>query len=73
MAARSSLSDEIRKAIDASGSSRYAICRAIDLDPAVMSRFMSRQSGLSLDTLDKLAKFLDLHITTGKRRRKVKP
>jgi len=73
MTARRTLTDEIRAAIDASGSSRYAICRKIDLDPAVMSRFMSGQRGLSLDTLDKLARLLDLHIATRKRSRKVKP
>jgi hypothetical protein len=37
-----------------------------------MSRFMSRQRGLSLETLDKLARLLDLHITKGKRHRQVK-
>jgi hypothetical protein len=73
MATRRTMTDELRAAIDASELSRYAICRAIDLDPAVMSRFMSNKSGLSLQTLDKLARLLDLHITTEKRRRKVKP
>jgi len=73
MVTRRTLTDELRAAIDASELSRYAICRKIGLDPAVMSRFMSRQRGLSLDTLDALAKVLDLHITKGKRPRKVKP
>lgn len=73
VATRRTLTDELRAAIDASPMSRYAICRAIDLDPAVMSRFMSGQRGLSLETLDKLAKLLDLHIVTGKRTRRVKP
>lgn len=69
MANRRTLTDELRAAIDSSEMSRYAVCRAIDLDPAVMSRFMSRQRGLSLDTLDKLARLLDLHITKGKPRK----
>lgn len=67
---RRRLTNELRAAIDASAMSRYAICRAIDLDPAVMSRFMSRQRGLSLDTLDKIARLLDLHIIKGKHQRK---
>ena len=71
--ARRTLTDEIRAAIDDSGRSRYSLCRQIGLDPAVMSRFMSRQRGLSLNTLDKLAKALDLHITTSKLRRRAKP
>jgi len=72
MATRRSFTDELRAAIDASGQSRYALCQALGLDPAVMSRFMSRQRGLSLGTVDKLAKVLDLHITKGRRPRKGK-
>ncbi len=65
----SRFSDQLRKAIDESGMSRYAICQACGIDKGTMSRFMSRQVGLSLQTLDRLADFLDLRITTGKRRR----
>jgi hypothetical protein len=72
MGARRRLTDELRAAIDEDERSRYAICRAIDLDPAVLSRFMSRQRGLSLETLDKLARLLDLHLTKGKHHRKAK-
>lgn len=73
MATRRTFTDELRAAIVASGKSRYSICVEIGLDQAVLSRFMHRKSGLSLDTLDKLAKALDLHVTTSKPRRKVKP
>jgi hypothetical protein len=73
MPRRRKLTDELRAAIDASGRSRYSICQEIGLDFAVMSRFMSHKRGLSLDTVDKLARVLDLHITLSKRRRKGKP
>jgi len=72
MATGRTLTDELRAAIDGCEMSRYAICRAIDLDPAVMSRFMSRKRGLSLNTLDKLARLLDLHITKGNPQRRSK-
>ena len=54
---RRKLTDQIRDAVDASGKSRYSICREIDLNQGTLSRFM-RGGGLSLDTLDKLAEHL---------------
>jgi transcriptional regulator with XRE-family HTH domain len=56
------LTDEIRQAADASGMSRYRICKELGIAESVMSRFMSRKAGLSLETLDRLAKLLDLHL-----------
>jgi predicted XRE-type DNA-binding protein len=44
------LSDQIRLAIDASGMSRYAICKALDLDQSTMSRFMAG-SGIELASI----------------------
>ena len=64
-----SLSDQVRVAVDASGMSRYRICKEADIGQAAMSRFMSGQGGLSMKALDRLAVVLDLNITTGKRRR----
>ena len=61
-------SDQIRRAIDSSGMSRYFICKRIGLDQAVMSRFMARKGGLSIETLDKLGGLLKLHIPTEKRK-----
>ena len=64
-----SFSDEIRRMVDRSGLSRYRICQEIDLDQALMSRFMSGQGGLSLKSLDRLAKLLDLTVSVKKRRK----
>jgi hypothetical protein len=63
---REKLSDQVRRAVEASGQSRYAICKALGLAQATMSRFMCRQGGLSMDSLDALADLLDLNITVGK-------
>ena len=67
---RSKLSDQIRRAIDASGLSRYRICKEIGLDEAVLSRFMQDKSGLSVKNLDAVASLLGLNIVAGKRRKR---
>ena len=67
----SKLSDEIRRAVDASGFSRYRICKEISLPEASMSRFMAGKTGLETATLDRLAAFLNLHVDTSKLRKGV--
>jgi transcriptional regulator with XRE-family HTH domain len=62
-------SDQIRRAVDSSGRSRYAICKAIGLPQSAMSRFMAGNSGLSMDTLDKLAELLGFSVATRPRRK----
>lgn len=48
----------MRKAIEASGKTRYAIHKATGIDQGQLSKLMKGQAGLSLDTLEKLADFL---------------
>lgn len=62
---RAKLSDQVRQAVDASGMSRYAICKALGMDQSIMSRFMNGKGGLQQDTLDALAELLDLRIVAG--------
>lgn len=56
------LSDQIRRAVDDSGLSRYAICKVTGIDQAQFSRFMAGTKGLSIGVLDALADALDLNI-----------
>ncbi|MEX0718433.1 MAG: helix-turn-helix transcriptional regulator [Planctomycetaceae bacterium] len=63
------LSDEIRQAMEGCGLTRYRISAETGIDNATLSRFASGERGLPMKTLDTLAEFLDLHITTGKRSR----
>jgi transcriptional regulator with XRE-family HTH domain len=65
---RVSFSDEIRDAIRNSGMSQYAIAKSLGLSQALVSRFMHGKSWLGVDTLDRLAALLDLHIQTRARR-----
>ena len=63
--------DEIRKAIRQSETSRYAICKATGIPESQLSRLMAKQSGLSIDSLERLADCLELEIVIlPKRRRK---
>jgi transcriptional regulator with XRE-family HTH domain len=67
---RLSLSDQIRQAVEASGMSRYRICKTLRVAESTMSRFMTGKGGLSMEVLDALADLLKLNITTARRRRK---
>ncbi len=67
---RVKLSDQVRRAVDASGMSRYAICKAIDMDQAIMSRFMTGKGGLSMANLDILADLLGLDVVAREKRRR---
>ena len=64
------LFDTMRREIERSGTSRYAISKATGIDQSTLSRFVSGERGLPMKTLDILADYLDLNISTGKRRSK---
>ncbi len=56
------MSDQLRQAIQRSGQSRYAICKALDLAQGQLSKFMHGERGLSLDVLDRLCAYLNLEL-----------
>lgn len=59
---RVTLSEQIRRAVNESGMSRYAICKAIGVHESGMSRFMNGQGGLQLNNLDALSDLLKLNL-----------
>lgn len=63
---RLQLSEQIRRAIIASGITPYRICKDIGITQPSMTRFMSGKAWLSMPTLDRIAALLDLNIATGK-------
>jgi transcriptional regulator with XRE-family HTH domain len=67
---RLALSEQIRGAVNASGLSRYRICKRLGMAESTLSRFMSGQGGLSMEYLDRMAELLDLRIEVGEGRRK---
>ena len=70
---RVKLSEQVRRAVEESGMTRYAICRTIGMHQSVMSRFMNGKGGLQQDSLDALADLLELDIVArGKRGRKAR-
>ena len=69
---RTKLSDQLRRAIDTCGKSRYEISHATGIDQATLCRFMGKKGGLSIPVLDTLADYLGLNITTGKPKGKAK-
>jgi transcriptional regulator with XRE-family HTH domain len=60
----------IREAIRQSGKTRYSISKATGIDQAQLSKLMKGNTGLSLDSLERLAEFLELEIVIRPKRQK---
>jgi DNA-binding Xre family transcriptional regulator len=65
--------NQVRRQIEASGQSRYAIWQATGINQSQLSRLMSGQAGVRYETLEQLIDYLELEIVIRpKRRRKGK-
>ena len=62
--------DAICEAIEASDKTRYRIAKDIGISQAHLSRLMSGERGLSIDTLERLADYLGLEIVIRPKRRR---
>lgn len=63
---RTTLSAQLREAIQSSELSMLAVARGADLDKATMSRFMNGHRGLRLDAVDKIGVLLGLRLVSEK-------
>ena len=59
------ISSQLRKHIKKSHLSQYRIAKNIGVSQAVISRFMTERSGLSLNTIDKIGEELGLKLGVG--------
>ena len=62
--------DAICEAIEASDKTRYRIAKDTGISQAHLSRLMSGERGLSIDTLERLADYLGLEIVIRPKRRR---
>lgn len=66
------LLDEIRRAIEASGLTRYQIAKDTGVAQSQLSRLVNGERGLSVEAIEQLAHYLDLEIVIRRKRRKEK-
>jgi ribosome-binding protein aMBF1 (putative translation factor) len=59
------LSDGLREAIQRSGKSAYQIAKSANVSPIVISRFLSGERDIRMETADRLAEVLGLKLETG--------
>ena len=62
--------DELKRKIQASGKSRYALSKKTGIEESALSRFMAGTRGLSIDSIEKLVEALGCEIVLRKRKRK---
>lgn len=68
------LSDQLRRAIDDSGLTRYAIAKAAKIDESALAKFYNGypHRGLSMDALDRLGEVLELSLVSRRKPKKFK-
>ena len=66
MPARQPFSDQLRRAIQRSGKSRYAISKETGIAQSILSRFVHGDAGLSLENIDRVCQSIGARLATGK-------
>jgi len=59
----STITDQLKRAIEASGLTTYMLAKRSGVPQPVLHRFMAGEQGLKLSTADKLAAYLKLRLT----------
>lgn len=62
MSKKPKFSDQLRRAIETCGHTRYRISQETGISEAVLSRFVNSRVGLSMDTIDTLIDHLNLRL-----------
>jgi transcriptional regulator with XRE-family HTH domain len=61
------LTDQLRRAIDDSGLTRYQISKNTGIDESALAKFYNGHRGLAMEALNALGKFLQLKILLGRK------
>lgn len=64
------IAEQLRRAVQESGQSLYAIANATDMSQGILSRFMRSERTMTLDTAEKLTDYLGLELQPKKQRGK---
>jgi hypothetical protein len=67
------LTDQLRKAIDDCGLTRYRISKETGISESTLSKFSLRQRGLSMEALDALGECLQLTIVMSRKPTRKEP
>ena len=64
------LSDQIRRAIETCGKTRYQIAKETGVDAATLCRFLQGKHGLSMETLDRIGECIGMQVVVDDPRKK---
>lgn len=64
-----SVTDQLRRAVEGCGQTRYAIGKATGIPQSVLSRFVAGGRGLRSENIDRLCDYLGLMLTPKTRRK----
>jgi len=67
---RPKLTDQVRRAIDDSGLTRYQIAKETGIDESALAKFYNGKRGLSMEALNALGECLQLTINLGQKPKK---